>query len=96
PQELEIDRIKAVTANLQKGDADDKEFEKRLKISEQLLKEREVAVKENQQGKSNGNTAQTQRSNQPSQQSIPRPDQANRGIGAGSPNPARVPQGGQV
>jgi hypothetical protein len=46
PQELEIDRIRAVTANLQAGDADDKEFQKRLKISEQLLKEREVAVKE--------------------------------------------------
>ena len=96
PQELEIDRIKAVTANLQKGDADDKEFEKRLKISEQLLKEREVAVKENQQGKTNGNTAQPQRSNQPSQQGIPRPQGANTGIGSGSPSPARVPQGGQV
>ena len=46
PQELEIDRIKAVTTNLKSGDADDKEFQKRLKISEQLLKEREVAVKE--------------------------------------------------
>ena len=47
PQELEIDRMKAVTSNLQLGDADDKEFEKRLAISAQLLKEREVAVKEN-------------------------------------------------
>jgi len=46
PQELEIDRIKAVTTNLQAGDAEDKEFEKRLKISQQLLKEREIAVKE--------------------------------------------------
>jgi len=46
PQELEIDRIKAVTTNLQAGDTDDKEFEKRLKLSQQLLKEREVAVKE--------------------------------------------------
>ena len=46
PQELEIDRIKAATTNLKSGDADDKEFEKRLKISQQLLKEREVAVKE--------------------------------------------------
>jgi len=46
PQELEIDRIKAVTANLSAGDADDKEFQKRLEISKQLLKEREVAVKE--------------------------------------------------
>ena len=46
PQELEIDRIKAVTTNLKAGDADDKEFQKRLEISKQLLKEREVAVKE--------------------------------------------------
>ena len=46
PEELQIDRIKAATTNLKSGDADDKEFEKRLKISEQLLKEREVAVKE--------------------------------------------------
>jgi len=46
PQELEIDRIKAVTTNLQAGDADDKEFQKRLEISKQLLKEREVSVKE--------------------------------------------------
>lgn len=46
PQELEIDRIKAVTTNLDKGDADDKEFQRRLEISKQLLKEREVAVKE--------------------------------------------------
>jgi hypothetical protein len=51
PQELEIDRIKAITTNLNKGDADDKEFQKRLEISKQLLKEREVAVKE-------GNVAQ--------------------------------------
>ena len=93
---MEIDRIKAISANLNIGDADDKEFEKRLKISEQLLKEREVAVKENQQGKTNGNTAQSQRSNQPSQQSVPRPQGANTGIGSGSPSPARVPQGGQV
>ena len=53
PQELEIDRIKAVTTNLDKGDADDKEFQKRLEISKQLLKEREVAVKE-------GNSARPQ------------------------------------
>lgn len=46
PQELEINRIRAVTANLSVGNNDDREFEKRLKISTQLLKEREVAVKE--------------------------------------------------
>ena len=96
PQELEIDRIKAVTANLQKGDSDDKEFEKRLKISEQLLKEREVAVKETQQGKINVNPTPIQRSNQPNQQGISRPEGTTRGIGSGSPSPARVPQGGQA
>jgi hypothetical protein len=47
PQELEIDRIKAVTTNIREGSGDDREFERRLKVSEQLLKEREVAVKEN-------------------------------------------------
>ena len=46
PQELEIDRIRAVTANLAIGDADDNEFKKRVEIAKQLLKEREVAVKE--------------------------------------------------
>jgi len=47
PQELEIDRIKAVTTNIREGSDDDREFERRLKVSEQLLKEREVAIKEN-------------------------------------------------
>ena len=46
PQELEIDRIKAVTTNLQAGTADDKEFERRIKMSKEMLKEREIAVKE--------------------------------------------------
>ena len=46
PQELEISRIKAVTTNLQVGDQDDKEFERRIKVANTLLKEREVAAKE--------------------------------------------------
>ena len=66
PQELEIDRIKAVTANLQAGDADDKEFQKRLEISKQLLKEREVAVKE-------GNVEQPAPQAQPEPQAVPQP-----------------------
>ena len=78
PQELEIDRIKAVTANLKTGDADDKEFQKRLKISEQLLKEREVAVKE--QGKPNDNTVPVQQSTGGSQPSLRENAQTLRGI----------------
>jgi hypothetical protein len=90
PQELEIDRIKAVTTNLKAGDADDKEFQKRLKISEQLLKEREVAVKE---GKQNDNTTPIQRSTGASQQGIPTPRPETRGIGSRPPRPQGIPQG---
>ncbi len=93
PQELEIDRIKAVTANLKQGDADDKEFQKRLKISEQLLKEREVAVKETQQGKANDNTASVQQSIGGNQSVVPTPEQAVGGIGSRPPRPQGIPQG---
>jgi len=40
PQELEIDRMKAVTTNLKSGTEDDKEFERRLKVADMLLKEK--------------------------------------------------------
>jgi hypothetical protein len=93
PQELEIDRIKAVTTNLAAGDADDKEFQKRLKISEQLLKEREVAVKEKQQRESNDNTAPVQQSTRGSQPSVRQNIQETRGIGTRSPSPQVVPRG---
>ena len=85
PQELEIDRIKAVTANLKTGDADDKEFQKRLKISEQLLKEREVAVKE--QGKPNDNTVPVQQSTGGSQSSLLENSEEVGGIGSRGPRP---------
>jgi len=90
PQELEIDRIKAVTANLKAGDADDKEFQKRLKISEQLLKEREVAVKE---GKQNDNTTPVQQGVTGNQRVVPEAEPTLRGIGSGSPRPQGIPRG---
>ena len=85
PQELEIDRIKAVTANLKTGDADDKEFQKRLKISEQLLKEREVAVKE--KGKPNDNTVPVQQGIGGSQPSLLENSEEVGGIGSRGPRP---------
>ena len=91
PQELEIDRIKAVTANLKQGDADDKEFQKRLKISEQLLKEREVAVKE--QGKPNDNTTPVQQGIGGNQSVLPEAEQTLGGIGSRGPRPQGIPQG---
>lgn len=42
PQELEIDRMKAVTTNLKSGTEDDKEFERRLKVADMLLKEKSM------------------------------------------------------
>ena len=92
PQELEIDRIKAVTANLKAGDADDKEFQKRLKISEQLLKEREVAVKE-EQGKPNDNTTPVQQGTGGNQPVVPEAEQTLGGIGSRAPRPQGIPQG---
>jgi len=51
PQELEIDRIKAITTNLQAGSEDDKEFERRLKMAQTMLKEKEIDLKLVQQNK---------------------------------------------
>jgi hypothetical protein len=45
--EAETDRIKAVSTNVTEGDADDKEFEKRFKIAELLLKEQSIKGKNN-------------------------------------------------
>ena len=42
PQELQIDMINAITRNLKEGDQEDKEFERRLKVADRLLKERQV------------------------------------------------------
>jgi len=39
PEELQIDRLKAVTTNLRAGTEDDKEFERRLKVANLLIKE---------------------------------------------------------
>ena len=47
PRELQIDLINAITRNLKEGDGEDKEFERRLKTAQTLLKEREIKGKEN-------------------------------------------------
>jgi len=46
PMEMEIDKIEAVTRNLDKGSQDDKEFERRLKVAELTLKEKDLKLKE--------------------------------------------------
>ena len=47
PQELEIDKINAITRNLKEGDAEDKEFERRMRVAETLLKEKQIEGKNN-------------------------------------------------
>lgn len=46
PLEAETKKIEAITTNLKSGEADDKEFSRRMQIANTLLKEKEVAIKE--------------------------------------------------
>lgn len=45
PEELQIDKINAITRNLQAGDQEDKEFDRRLKVADALLKEKSIEGK---------------------------------------------------
>jgi len=45
PEELEIEKIEAVTKNLKEGNEEDREFERRLRVANTLLKEKELQVK---------------------------------------------------
>jgi len=67
PEELEIDKINAITRNLKEGDQEDKEFERRLKVADRLLKKRQLEAKPTNANDTNGNE-QTARPDQPSLQ----------------------------
>ena len=72
PQELEIDKINAITRNLKEGDAEDKEFERRMKVADTLLKEKQL------QGKTNANNTKRNAvpagsSQRPLQRDVPAP-----------------------
>ena len=64
PQELEIDKINAITKNLKEGDEDDKEFDRRMRIAEAMLKEREVITRERSQATSEASAEQTNQAEQ--------------------------------
>ena len=64
PQELEIDKINAITRNLKEGDEDDKEFDRRMRVAEAMLKEREVITKERSQADSEAKNEQTSQAEQ--------------------------------
>ena len=70
PQELEIDKINAITRNLREGDQEDKEFERRMKVADTLLKEKQI------EGKTNANnTKRNAAPARPNQQQVQRPVQ---------------------
>ena len=72
PQELEIDKINAITRNLREGDAEDKEFERRMKVADTLLKEKQIQGKTNVNN-TKGNAAPAGPSQQPLPRNIPTP-----------------------
>ena len=86
PEELQVEKIEAITRNLRAGDEDDKEFERRLKVANTLLKEKALENQKNANDSSRKNNSPE--SNQFSLQEAPRqiggvggPDQ---GFGGGS------------
>jgi hypothetical protein len=68
PQELEIDKINAVTRNLREGDAEDKEFERRMRVADTLLKEKQI------EGRTNvNNRERNAKPDRPDQPQVQRP-----------------------
>lgn len=72
PQELEIDKINAITRNLQEGNQDDKEFERRMRVADALLKEEAIKGKNNANN-SERNATPARPSQQPLQRDVPAP-----------------------
>lgn len=67
----ETDRLKVLSSDLQPGDADEKEFQRRAKVAELILKERELELKEAPTGVENANQqrmGQTNTANRPESQ----------------------------
>jgi len=90
PQELEIERIKAITANIKEGNEDDKQFERRLAVADRILKDKEIEYKS--QGTQNGISTRPPASsgaNQPELQQAFEQDSQTRGAGGN----IRVPSG---
>ena len=70
PEELEIDKLKAITTNIRQGEEDDREFERRLKVADRILKEKEIDLR-NRGGQANGSvTSPAQQSTGGDQQQL--------------------------
>jgi hypothetical protein len=99
PQELEIEKIEAITRNIKEGDADDKEFERRLKIAEVAFKEKELTDKVEGVARRANDTNRNQQLSEPNQRSVQRPtgppaEARNQTRGPRGPNVGPAPEGG--
>ena len=83
PQELEIEKIEAITRNLKEGDQDDKQFERRLRVADIALKEKKLE-----------GVAPSQRQEQPSPAPQPPQNPMMDMQGFSSPRGPQGPRGG--
>ena len=84
PQELEIDKMEAVTKHLSNGEADDREFSRSLPIADRFLKDKEIDMKYKQQQGQSPNGIDTTPSTGPSgagESPVSNPNAQNRGTG---------------
>ena len=75
PQELEIEKIEAITRNLREGDQDEKEFERRLKIADVALKEKQINEKQRGDSTNVNDAERVPTPSQPDQRGVQRPVQ---------------------
>lgn len=78
--EAETDRLKVLSSNLETGDQDEKEFQRRAKVAELILKERELQQKASQ-GVTNADTNRNAENLRPNQPEVRLPEQENQGTG---------------
>ena len=82
--EAETDRLKVLSSNLETGDQDEKEFQRRAKVAELILKERELNTKASQ-GVTNADTTRSTELTGSDQPTVRVPEQANQQAGGPSP-----------
>ena len=81
--EAETDRLKVLSSNLEPGDQDEKEFQRRAKVAELILKEREIESRA-PTGVANANTNRNAENIGSSEQPVRFPEQPNQQAGEGT------------
>lgn len=82
PTELEIDKMRVATMNLKNGTEDDREFERRLRIADMALKEKQMTMKTQGATNNGNNSARIPESTGGNQQQLQQPSGARSGFGS--------------